>query len=205
MEKTLRLVFARSVQADAVADALAERLEPKARRRSGARARIAAPAATVACSLACLAPRPCARCAAAAAHARAWPPNPQRRGAGRRCAPPRAARAARPFPCHSPPCTLTPPFAAHPFPRLQLGKASPALKAFKAAFAGATIARGTVITLSAGRGGKLTPVVAGAPKPAIASPELCRALFDIYLGSNPVSLSAKESFGAALAAALTAK
>jgi len=108
-EKSLRLVFARGVKADAVADALAERLEPK------------------------------------------------------------------------------------------LGKASPALAAFKAAFAGAFITRGTVVTLAVQRGGKLSCCVAGKAAKPIASPELCRALFDIYLGRDPVAPAAKAAFGEALA------
>jgi hypothetical protein len=86
----------------------------------------------------------------------------------------------------------------------QLGKGSPALAAFKAAFSGATLSRGTVVTLSAARGGKLTAVVAGAAKAPIASPELCRALFDIYLGKDPVAPAAKEALGVALAARLSA-
>jgi hypothetical protein len=86
----------------------------------------------------------------------------------------------------------------------QLGKASPALAAFKAAFAGAALTRGSVVTLSASRGGALTACVAGAAKPPIASPELCRALFDIYLGKDPVAPAAKEAFGVALAQRLVA-
>lgn len=37
---------------------------------------------------------------------------------------------------------------------------------------------------------------------AIESPELVRALFDIYLGPDPVSLDAKKSFSQGLAALL---
>jgi hypothetical protein len=48
-------------------------------------------------------------------------------------------------------------------------------------------------------------VVAGAAKAPIASPELCRALFDIYLGANPAAPDAKTMFGEELAARLTAK
>jgi len=134
-EKTLRLVFARGVKADAVADALAERLEPKAR---------------------------------GSAPERSVPQNVR---------------------------SLASP---------QLGKASPALAAFKAAFAGASINRGTVVTLSAAKGGKLTCVVAGKAQKRIASPELCRALFDIYLGKDPVAPAAKAALGEALAKRITA-
>jgi hypothetical protein len=161
-EKTLRLVFARGVKADAVADALAERLEPKAR---------------------------------GSAPERSVPQNVR---------------------------SLASP---------QLGKASPALAAFKAAFAGASINRGTVVTLSAAKGGKLTcnvsvradaptshagqfilrrqppalpDCVAGKAQKPIASPELCRALFDIYLGKDPVAPAAKAALGEALAKRITA-
>ena len=86
----------------------------------------------------------------------------------------------------------------------QLGKASPALAAFKAAFKDAAINRGTVVTLSAAKGGKLTCVVAGKAQKPIASPELCRALFDIYLGKDPVAPAAKAAFGEALAKRIAA-
>ena len=46
--------------------------------------------------------------------------------------------------------------------------------------------------------------MAGAAKAPIASPELCRALMDIYLGSDPVAPAAKESLGVALAARIAA-
>jgi hypothetical protein len=149
VEKTLRLVFARGVKADAVADALAERLEPKARRADHSLFRCTWRARACACA----------------------------------CAFTHASLRAR---------------------TQQLGKGSPALAAFKAAFSGATLNRGTVVTLSAARGGKLTAVVAGAAKAPIASPELCRALFDIYLGRDPVAPAAKEALGVALAARLCA-
>ena len=86
----------------------------------------------------------------------------------------------------------------------QLGKASPVLAAFKAAFAGAAINRGTVVTLSAAKGGKLTCNVGGKAAKPIASPELCRALFDIYLGKDPVAPAAKAAFGEALAKRIAA-
>ena len=78
------------------------------------------------------------------------------------------------------------------------------LAAFKAAFAGAAISRGTVVTLSAAKGGKLTCNVGGRAAKPIASPELCRALFDIYLGKDPVAPAAKAAFGEALAKRIAA-
>ncbi len=89
-----------------------------------------------------------------------------------------------------------------PFAASQLGKASPALAAFKAAFAGAKLERGSVVSLSSSKGGKLRVVVNGKQTPVIAAPELCTALWDIYLGSDPVVPEAKQAFGAALAAKL---
>ena len=48
-------------------------------------------------------------------------------------------------------------------------------------------------------------MVAGAAKAPIASPELCRALFDIYIGKDPAAPDAKKMFGEELAVRLTAK
>jgi hypothetical protein len=42
-------------------------------------------------------------------------------------------------------------------------------------------------------------------KPAIQSPVLSKALFDLYIGSDPVSPDAKESFGQGLAKLLSEK
>lgn len=90
--------------------------------------------------------------------------------------------------------------------RLQplLGAGSPALAAFRAAFAGAKLTKGSVVTLAAARGGALRVVVAGRAAPPIAAPALCRAVFDIYLGSEPPAPEAKKALGAKLVAALAA-
>ena len=61
-----------------------------------------------------------------------------------------------------------------------------------------------MVTLSVAKGGKLTCNVAGKAQKPIASPELCRALFDIYLGKDPVAPAAKDAFGEALAKRITA-
>ena len=62
----------------------------------------------------------------------------------------------------------------------KVGKASPALAAFKAAFTGAKLERGSVVDLSASRGGKLT-VQLGGKQTVIVSQPLVDALMDAYL------------------------
>lgn len=85
---------------------------------------------------------------------------------------------------------------------LQLGRASPALEAFKDAFKGAKLNRGSVVNLCCSKGGRLSVSVDGrAAKPILSAP-LCSALFDVYLGKDPVVPEAKAAFGAALAAVL---
>ncbi len=61
----------------------------------------------------------------------------------------------------------------------------------------------------------MPPPLTGCPSPppaapllqkgAIQSPVLCRALFDLYLGSDPVSPEARASFGQGVAALLAEK
>ena len=41
--------------------------------------------------------------------------------------------------------------------------------------------------------GRLTTSVAGSAQPPIDSRPLCRALFDVYLGSEPISDAGKSS------------
>lgn len=43
-------------------------------------------------------------------------------------------------------------------------------------------------------GGRLHVLVAGAPKGVITNLALCRALFDVYLGADPISSTAKTRF-----------
>ncbi len=40
--------------------------------------------------------------------------------------------------------------------------------------------------------GTLSTVVTGERKPDLLAPELCKALFDVYLGSDPISSSGKK-------------
>ena len=89
--------------------------------------------------------------------------------------------------------------------RLQpkLGKENAALKAFQKLFSAAEFSNGAVVTMSANRG-KLCVGIGGKQVGTIDSAPLVRALFDIYLGKDPVSPSAKRDFGARVAAAAAA-
>ena len=55
------------------------------------------------------------------------------------------------------------------------------------------VARGTEIVLSCGPAGRLTTSVGQAQRPPIASRALCRALFDIYLGEDPIERDARRN------------
>ena len=88
------------------------------------------------------------------------------------------------------------------FPHIQLPKASPALASFKALFAGEKLAKGSVLSLAIGKGGKLTVSFSGKSKACIASAPLCTALLQVYLGAEPVVPSAKAQVQAELAAKL---
>ncbi|EFN51273.1 hypothetical protein CHLNCDRAFT_55230 [Chlorella variabilis] len=73
-----------------------------------------------------------------------------------------------------------------------------ALQRFKRQFDGAPFRRGLQITFCAS-GTKLTTTIDGKQVGTIASRQLTRALLDIYLGTNPASKGAKDSFGRGLA------
>lgn len=55
------------------------------------------------------------------------------------------------------------------------------------------VARGTEILLSCGPAGRLTTSVGQVQRPPIASRALCRALFDIYLGEDPIERDARRN------------
>lgn len=94
----------------------------------------------------------------------------------------------------------------------------PALQAFRAQFDSVELKKGSVFTFVTGRAGKLVTSVGDkqvqqvclicyvlhvltAPSlqiGTVSSPALVRALFDIYVGADAVSPSAKESFGRGL-------
>lgn len=73
-----------------------------------------------------------------------------------------------------------------------------ALQRFKRQFDGAPFRRGLQITFCAS-GTKLTTTIDGKQVGTIASRQLTRALLDIYLGTDPASKGAKDSFGRGLA------
>ncbi len=61
------------------------------------------------------------------------------------------------------------------------------------------VARGTEIVFSCDPGGRLTASVGDAAQPPIASRDLCRALFDVYLGQDPIERDGKRNISAGLA------
>ena len=69
--------------------------------------------------------------------------------------------------------------------RPALGAGSASLRAFESHFEGVQFKKGQSLTFSA-VGGKLHTSIQGKEVGAIADPELCVALFDAYLGKDPV-------------------
>jgi hypothetical protein len=68
-----------------------------------------------------------------------------------------------------------------------------ALGVFRAYFNLREAARGTEIVFSCGAGTPVTTAVNGDVRPPIDSPALCRALFDVYLGTKPVSIDGRRA------------
>ena len=83
--------------------------------------------------------------------------------------------------------------------RPALGKDSKSLRTFEAYFDGVTFLKGQSLTFSAD-GGALTTSIRGKRVGVIDDAEMCVALFDAYLGKNPVVPGAKKSLGEKLAA-----
>ena len=55
------------------------------------------------------------------------------------------------------------------------------------------VRRGTEITFSCEPGGRLTTSVGDARRPPFSSRALCRALFDVYLGEDPIAREGKRN------------
>ena len=72
---------------------------------------------------------------------------------------------------------------------------------FKAQFEGVAFHKGTEIVFVQ-EGQKLVTKIDGTQKGSISSTSLCRSLFDIYLGADPVAPEAKSTFGSNLASIL---
>eukprot|EP00877_Chromochloris_zofingiensis_P006740 jgi/Chrzof1/2319/Cz11g10250.t1 len=85
-------------------------------------------------------------------------------------------------------------------PPLTQAGASAVLKDFQSLFDDVNFKKGTEITFTTQGKNKLVTKVDGQQKAVIDSPVLVRSLFDIYLGTDPVSEDAKLSFGKGLAA-----
>ncbi|KAF8060612.1 FAP2 [Scenedesmus sp. PABB004] len=74
------------------------------------------------------------------------------------------------------------------------------LKAFEGLFDGVTFRKGTEIAFASHHKGQLVTQIDGKQVGSISSPALVKALFDIYVGPDPVSDEAKRSIGRGLAA-----
>lgn len=72
-------------------------------------------------------------------------------------------------------------------------EAEAALARFRAYFDLDEVARGTEIVFSCRPGGRLDTSIDREPRPPIESAALCRALFDVYLGAQPVSAEGKRA------------
>lgn len=78
-----------------------------------------------------------------------------------------------------------------------------ALEAFRRQFDTVELGKGREFVFSTGKNGTLTTRVDGKEVGSIVSPPLVHALFDIYVGSDPVSAATKQSFGRGLAQILS--
>ncbi|KAI8477278.1 MAG: chalcone isomerase [Monoraphidium minutum] len=87
-------------------------------------------------------------------------------------------------------------------PPLRKAGKSAVMQDFERLFDNASFKKGTEIDFSASGHGKLVTKVDGKQVGTIESPELVKALFDIYLGSDAVSADAKASFAQGLSALL---
>jgi hypothetical protein len=80
--------------------------------------------------------------------------------------------------------------------------AEAALEIFRSYFNVDRVSTGTEIVFSCRDDGRLTSSVGGQERPPIDSMLLCRALFDVYLGENPISNTGKRSLVAGFPALL---
>ncbi|GLC56377.1 hypothetical protein PLESTB_001098100 [Pleodorina starrii] len=85
-------------------------------------------------------------------------------------------------------------------PRLKQAGEPGVMDEFRRQFDGVHFERGLEIAFTCPDNKKLVTNIGGQQKGTIASGALCSSLFDIYLGSDPVSKDAKDTFGRSLAA-----
>ncbi|GIL81042.1 hypothetical protein Vretifemale_10171 [Volvox reticuliferus] len=85
-------------------------------------------------------------------------------------------------------------------PRLKQAGQPETLVKFKKQFDGVHFERGLEIAFTCPDNKNLVTKIGGQQKGVITSSALCSSLFDIYLGSDPVSKDAKDTFGRNLAA-----
>lgn len=88
-------------------------------------------------------------------------------------------------------------------PPLKQAGDTQALQQFEKMFDNVEWKKGLPLSFTCGRDQSLTTSIDNKEVGTIKSPNLCKALFDTYLGSNPVSPSAKESISQGLARMVT--
>ncbi len=84
------------------------------------------------------------------------------------------------------------------------GDAYRALDRFRGYFDAPEIATGTEIVFACAPSGRLTTTVGGVERAPIDSTVLCGALFDVYLGTEPISVQGKKTVVAGFAELLAA-
>ena len=89
--------------------------------------------------------------------------------------------------------SLEPRIKAAKLDEAQRKSAEEAVRTFKAYF-NSELTENTELIFHWEPGGKLHTIVGGVKKGVITSLPLCRAMFDVYLGADPISSSAKTSF-----------
>ena len=82
-------------------------------------------------------------------------------------------------------------------PKMESG--SPALRAFEKIFDGVSFKKGSSLDFTASARNELSTRIRGARVSVIADEKLCKALFDAYLGADPVVPSLKEDVRAFVA------
>lgn len=80
-----------------------------------------------------------------------------------------------------------------------------ALQSFRSYFSLSEMTKGAELVFTCAPDGTLSSNVKGEMKPAIQSPALCWALFDVYLGAKPISGDGKKSVIANFPALLAAQ
>jgi len=84
----------------------------------------------------------------------------------------------------------------------KLGEPDSTMKSFQQLFDGTSFKKGTEVAFAAGHKGELHTSIDGKEVGVIKSANLVKALYGVYIGSDPVSPDAKKDIGYGLAALL---